>query len=152
MKVEDFVWKAIFSLSATGNVLLQIRLLFWLHLFFAQGRCPLVAMLPNYWIRDYCYNKNSILGVTTQTILTIPVSQQIASSITKEQIFQNVTQLINRPDTIANSLQQIPLSQSPILNSKFVCLPWAYLAKDSSLIPIIFSRRFKSPKHPLPYK
>lgn len=63
-------------------------------------------------------------GVTTQTILTIPVSQQIASSVTKEQIFQNITQLISRADNLSSPLPpHLPLSQSQIINSKFVCLP-----------------------------
>ncbi|XP_063708393.1 POU domain, class 6, transcription factor 2 isoform X2 [Culicoides brevitarsis] len=57
-------------------------------------------------------------GVTTQTILTIPVSQQIASSVTKEQIFQNITQLISRADSLSSPLPpHLPLSQSQIINS-----------------------------------
>lgn len=52
------------------------------------------------------------------------MSQQIASNITKEQIFQNLSQIISRPENLASPLQpHLPLSQSQILNSKFVCLP-----------------------------
>lgn len=94
----------------------------------------------------------SPLGVTTQTILTIPVSQQVASSITKEQIFQNLTQLINRPDNVPNPLQQLPMPQSPILNSKFVCLPKSLWNRKPPALTRSFSHPFswsRSSKSPL---
>uniref|UniRef100_A0A336LA90 CSON007473 protein n=1 Tax=Culicoides sonorensis TaxID=179676 RepID=A0A336LA90_CULSO len=62
-------------------------------------------------------NEGSMSPQLPQLILA-SVSQQIASSVTKEQIFQNITQLISRADSLSSPLPpHLPLSQSQIINS-----------------------------------